>query len=406
MCSKISAQLEVYLRHGDFTHGLRLIYARGMQEGTDQTPQLEEVAAGVYSYVQPDGTWFINNMGFIVGDDSVISIDATSTQRRTQAYLDAIASVTDLPVSVLVNTHHHADHTHGNCLFTDATIVSHRTCREVMLATGIPDYSAVFPGVDWGDLSFRAPDVTFENTLTLHTDIGHTGTGRTDIGHTGTGHTGNALAGATSKVGHVELSHVGHVAHTEGDVIAWLPQSRVLFSGDLIFHGGTPFALFGSIQGTLEALDLVQSYEAEVVVPGHGPAFSGARINEVLDEQRDYLRFVQATAAEGLAAGRSPLAQSQATDLGEFERLTDSERLAGNMHVAYREAADTRAGSPDTGASSDASTGGPNTNAGSGTSASNPDTSTGTAAAEASFVAQGIADMVAYNNGELPRCVA
>ena len=319
------------------------------------TPLLEEVAPSVYSYVQPDGTWFINNMGFIVGDESVISIDATSTQQRTQAYLAAIATVTDLPVRVLVNTHHHADHTHGNYLFTDATIVAHHTCRAVMQATGIPDYSAMFPGVDWGDLTFRAPDVTFETAMTLH----------------------------AGEVGNVELSHVGYTAHTEGDIIAWLPQRKVLFSGDLIFHGGTPFALFGSIQGTLDALDLVQSYEADVIVPGHGPAFGGGEIKNVLDAQRSYLRFVQDAARYGIAAGRTPLEQARATDLGEFERLTDAERLAGNMHVAYLEEA------------------GPG---GSGPGGGGPEL--GLQDARKALPALGIADMVAYNNGALPRCLA
>lgn len=311
-------------------------------EAVTTAPQLEEVAPGVYSYVQPDGTWFINNTGFIVGTDSVISIDATSTQQRTEAYLAAIGSVTDLPVKVLVNTHHHADHTHGNYLFTDATIVAHRTCREVMLASGIVDYSAMFPGVNWGDLHFRAPDLTFEQSLTLH----------------------------AGEVGNVELTHVGYVAHTQSDVLAWVPERKVLFCGDLIFHGGTPFALFGSIQGTLDALDLVQSYGADVIVPGHGPAFGGTDIGRVLDEQRNYLRFVQAAATAGLAAGRNPLDQALSTDLGEFAELTDSERLAGNMHVAYLEA------------------------------------SSGKHAAPADLSAQGIADMVAYNGGALPRCLA
>ncbi len=329
-------------------------------------PLLEEVAPGVYSYVQPDGTWFINNTGFIIGDESVISIDATSTHRRTQAYLDAIASVTDLPVTVLLNTHHHGDHTHGNYLFTDATIVAHRTCRDVMLATGIPDYSTVFPGVEWGDLRFRPPDVTFENTLTLHTAGGGVNGGGAGSGSNGSNGVG--------PVGPVELIHVGYVAHTEGDVIAWVPERKVLFSGDLIFHGGTPFALFGSIQGTLNALDLLQSFDADVIVPGHGPAFSGAaNIAQVLDEQRKYLRFVQTAAEQGLSAGRTPLEQAMATDLGEFAGLTDSERLAGNMHVAYREAGN-KAAVADVDA--------------------------------ASFAAQGIIDMVTYNGGELPRCLA
>ena len=207
---------------------------------------LEEVAPNVFSYVQPDGTWFINNTGFIIGNSGVVSIDTTSTEFRNRAYIDAIASVTSQPVKLLVNTHHHADHTHGNYLFPEATIISHASCRDVMLATGIPDYRAAFPTVDWGDLKFRAPDITFEGSTTIHLD---------DVT--------------------IDLFDVGFVAHTEGDVLAWLPDRGVLFTGDLIFHGGTPFALFGSVQGTLDALDVIERQEADVIVPGHGPAFAG-----------------------------------------------------------------------------------------------------------------------------------
>lgn len=300
---------------------------------------LTEVASDVYSYVQPDGTWFINNTGFVVGDTGVISIDTTSTERRNRAYIDAIASVTDRPVTTVVNTHHHADHTHGNYLFPDATVVAHAACREVMMAAGIPDYSAVFPGVQWGDLQFRAPDATFTGALTLHID---------DLT--------------------VELRDLGYVAHTEGDLLAWIPQRKVLFTGDLIFHGGTPFALFGSISGTLDALDEIGSYDADVIVPGHGPAFARDEVQRVLDEQRTYLRFVQARASEGIEAGRSPLEQAVATELGDFGGLTDTERLAGNLHVAYREAEAPGYQWP------------------------------GTAVA--------IGDMVTFNGGQLPRCVA
>jgi len=131
-------------------------------------PYVEEVAAGVYAYIQPDGTWFINNCGFITGADDTIVIDATSTEARTRAFIDAIKAVSDRPVTTLVNTHHHADHTHGNYLFEGATIVAHRACREVMLGVGLPDYSAAFPGVDWGDLRFTPPSLTFDGGLDLH----------------------------------------------------------------------------------------------------------------------------------------------------------------------------------------------------------------------------------------------
>jgi glyoxylase-like metal-dependent hydrolase (beta-lactamase superfamily II) len=100
--------------------------------------RLEEVSDGIYAYVQPDGSWWINNTGFFVGRRGVVSVDACSTERRTRAYLDAIASVTDQPVRTLINTHHHGDHTYGNYLCRRATIVAHEQCREQMRAFGPP----------------------------------------------------------------------------------------------------------------------------------------------------------------------------------------------------------------------------------------------------------------------------
>jgi cyclase len=67
-------------------------------------PQLIEVADRVFAYVQPDGSWYINNTGFVVADRSVISIDACSTERRTREYVRHIRSVTSAPIDLLVNT--------------------------------------------------------------------------------------------------------------------------------------------------------------------------------------------------------------------------------------------------------------------------------------------------------------
>src|SRR3954454_16582620 len=92
-------------------------------------PRLEGVSPGVYAFVQPDGTWWINNTGFVTGSRGVVAIDSCSTEPRTRAYLDAIRSVSDRPVRALVNTHHHGDHTHGNHLFRPAAVIGHRLCR-------------------------------------------------------------------------------------------------------------------------------------------------------------------------------------------------------------------------------------------------------------------------------------
>jgi glyoxylase-like metal-dependent hydrolase (beta-lactamase superfamily II) len=97
--------------------------------------EVSQISEGIYAYLQPDGSWWVNNTGFLVDSTGVISIDATSTERRTRAYLDAIAAVTSRPVRTLVNTHHHGDHTHGNYLFAGATIIGHERCRTAIQHT-------------------------------------------------------------------------------------------------------------------------------------------------------------------------------------------------------------------------------------------------------------------------------
>ena len=68
-----------------------------------------------------------------------------------------------------------------------------------------------------------------------------------------------------------ELHYIGTPAHTTNDIVAYLPDQKVLFAGDLVFNGGTPFVLMGSVSGSLAAAERVRSFDADVVVPGHGP---------------------------------------------------------------------------------------------------------------------------------------
>src|SRR3954467_6380311 len=97
-------------------------------------PRVEEIGDGLFAYVQPDGSWMVNNNGFLVGPDGVTSIDTCSTELRTRTYLDTVAGVTTAPVRTLLNTHSHPDHTTGNGLLPAATIVAHEAARTEMIA--------------------------------------------------------------------------------------------------------------------------------------------------------------------------------------------------------------------------------------------------------------------------------
>ena len=273
-------------------------------------PETVEVADGIFAYVQPDGSWWINNTGFLVdaGARRVVAVDTCSTERRTRGFLEAIGRITAHPVRTLVNTHQHGDHTNGNCLVADdATIIGHHVTREEVLATRIGGLEAVFGDVEWGDLEPAAPTVTFSERLDVH--VG----GRT-----------------------MELHHFPDPAHTRSDVACWLPAEKLLFAGDLVFNGGTPFVVMGSVAGSIEAVARLRALGPETIVPGHG----GVCGPDVLDRVEGYLRFVQATAADAHAAGEAPLDAARQVDLGEYAEWLDAERIVGNLHRAYAELED------------------------------------------------------------------
>jgi cyclase len=282
--------------------------------GADMYGETVEVSEGVYAYVQPDGSWYLNNTGFLASRQGVISIDATSTERRTRAYLDAIAAVTPAPIRTLVNTHHHGDHTYGNCLFSGATIVAHERCRDEVLAFGIPGNTGIWTDVEWGDLSVAPPFLTYDTGVTLWS-----GDLRCDV------------------------RYVGTPAHTTNDSIIHIPERSVLFAGDLLFNGGTPFLLLGSIAGAIDVLEnVVRPLGAATIVPGHGPVCGP----EVIEDMLGYLRFVQDLARAAHAAGLPPLDAARQADLGGYADWTDAERIVGNLHRAYAELDDGARGAP------------------------------------------------------------
>jgi cyclase len=263
----------------------------------------EEVADGVFAYVQPDGSWMINNTGFLVARDGVTAVDACSTERRTRAFLGTIADVTRLPVRTLVNTHHHPDHTAGNGLFPGATIVAHDNAREEMRAMGVPRNTGIWTDVDYGDLRLAPPFLTFADRLTL-------------------------WAGELR----CQLLFAGQPAHTTNDIVVWIPEHSVLFAGDLVFNGGTPFLLSGSVLGAIDVLEnFLKPLRARTIVPGHGPVAGP----EVIDEVLGYLYFVRVVAEQGRAAGLSPLEAARAVSLGRYAQWSDPERIVGNLHRAY-----------------------------------------------------------------------
>ncbi|WP_060179998.1 MBL fold metallo-hydrolase [Streptomyces sp. IMTB 1903] len=275
-------------------------------------PYLVRPAAGVYAYVQPDGGWCLNNAGFVSDGGRTLLVDTAATERRALALREAVVS-TGVPLPrTVVNTHHHGDHTYGNCVFTpEALVLGHDNARTEQLAAG-HQLEMIWPATDFGAMDITAPDLTYSDRATVH-------------------------VGGTE----VQVLHPG-VAHTTGDSVVWLPRQRVVFTGDLVFAGGPPFLAMGSLAGSLRALELLRSLDAETVVPGHGPLTDPS----AYDSTERYLRYVAELAREGVAEGLTPLEVARQADLGEFAAWRESERLVANVHRAYAELAGKPEGAP------------------------------------------------------------
>lgn len=267
------------------------------------TATLLPVAEDVYAYVQQPGGWCLSNAGVVAGPDGVMVVDTLATERRAQRLRATVDELGAGPQRLVVNTHHHGDHNFGNQVFGQgAVVVAHERARTEMAETGLA-LTGLWPQVEWGELRVVLPALTFTDRLTVH------------IG-----------------AHRAELVHVGP-AHTTNDVVVWLPEERVLFVGDVVLSGATPFVLMGSVSGSLEAIERLRGLGARTVVCGHGPV-SGP---EVFDQNAEYLEWLQRLARRGAAAGLSPSDTARDADLGGFAHLLDPERVVGNLHRAFAE---------------------------------------------------------------------
>ena len=268
-----------------------------------KSPETLRLADGVYAYFQPDGGWCVSNAGIIVGDTGTAIVDTAATERRSRLLAEEVARVSPRPPDVVINTHFHGDHVFGNGVFSPtATIVAHELTRVEMLQAG-HGLRNLWPDVDWGDTPIVPPAVTFRDAVTV-------------------------FAGQQR----LEVIHVGP-AHTTNDSVIWIPDKRILFAGDVLMSGVTPFCLMGSVAGSLRAIERLRALDPEIIVPGHGHV--GGK--ELLDQNESYLLWLQQLAADGVRSGLSEMDLAAGTPLGEFGELLDSERLVGNLHRAYAE---------------------------------------------------------------------
>jgi len=229
--------------------GISMKEAKSLIASRPEVGKVDQLAPEVYFHEGNLVRGHCNN-GWIIFEDYVLVIDANFPSGAAEI-LPKIRALTDKPIRFAFDTHHHGDHAYGNQVWVDngATPVAHTGVIEEMkrYETG---YYAGKPG-RWEDAAKARPDVAASklkppSVLFPREMVFDDGRHR------------------------VELMHLG-VAHTHGDAFAWLPNERILFTGDACVNGPYNFVGDGDTEKWVATLDAARKLGARIVCPGHGP---------------------------------------------------------------------------------------------------------------------------------------
>jgi cyclase len=289
---------------------------------TAYTQGLHELGNSLYAYLQPDGGWGWSNAGLVCDGDQSLLIDTLFDLPLTERMLSEMRRAVPAAarIDTLINTHANGDHCYGNQLVGDARIVaSGRTAAEMselppaafaMLLEQAPNMGEVgaffldcFGKFDFQGIELVVPTETFDGELTL-------------------------------RVGgkEVQLIEVGP-AHTRGDTLALVPGERVLFSGDILFHGAHPIAWAGPVSNWIAACDRILGLDVDVIVPGHGPLADKAAVQDV----KAYFEYLYEQARARHGEGMTPVEAARSIALDRWAQWGERERLAVNIATIYRE---------------------------------------------------------------------
>ena len=328
--------------------------------------RLERVAEGVYAALQPaDNSQNDCNSVVLINATDVVVVDAPSNRVAVAELIAAVGELTELPITHVVNTHWHSDHTEGNQVYRErlgeaVRIVGHRTlAQDVPVRAGgyLEEQAArlreVIPKAESQlerGLSLGGEPLTDEQKLEQRSGIERA---RLELARLESSELVPPDVGYERELvldrGERAIRLLHFVGHTRGDTVIHLPRERVLITGDLLDE--MPYVGHGFPGSWIAALDALERLEFDHVIPGHGPVFAG---KEQLRLVRSYLSTVVEHARAAVAAERT-LEQARATlDLGGFRaRLAGDSVPLGRAFDAYAAEAVARAFAEASGATLD-----------------------------------------------------
>lgn len=233
---------------------------------------LADLGEGAYAFLSGSTDFGLSNAGLVTSEGETLVVDTLYDLNHAGEFLDAIAPITEsAPVRYVFNTHSDGDHVFGNQLFPrDAQVVATSAANTAMTQ-------------EQADLTARAFDESERPESPLHPLAG---LGRPFDFHPVRVRSADVVfTGETSlKVGKldVHLYELGP-AHTVGDAIAFIPANKMLFAGDLLTRDIVKVVWSGSITKWIAALQRIRTFDADVVVAGHGPVLVGDAITTALE---------------------------------------------------------------------------------------------------------------------------
>jgi len=244
----------------------------------DKTISFDELAPGLYGYTAEGDP----NSGIVIGDDSVLVVDAQATPAMAADVIARIRTVTDKPIKHVVLSHYHAVRVLGASAYAGAEIIASDATRAMIVERGQQDMDSEIgrfprlfrgkdsiPGLTW-------PTLTFHKKMTLYL-------GKREV----------------------QIIHIGR-SHTAGDTVVWLPKEKVIFAGDCVEFGATPYcgdAHFTDWPGTLAA---IKALGPEHMVPGRGSSLIGvAKVEEGISGTSAFTTDLFTLVKRGVAAGKT-----------------------------------------------------------------------------------------------------
>ncbi|HEX6707129.1 MAG TPA: MBL fold metallo-hydrolase [Albitalea sp.] len=221
------------------------------------------------------------NTGVIIGDDAVMVIDTQATPVMAQDVIRRIREVTDKPIKFVVMSHYHAVRVLGASAYQPQTIIASEDTRDLIVERGAQDMKSeierfprlfraveTIPGLTWPHLTFKGEMTVWLGSL------------------------------------EVRLMQLGR-GHTKGDTVVWLPQQKILFSGDLVEFDATPYAGDAYFQDWPQTLDNIAALKPEKLVPGRGAALTTPEmVAKGLAGTRSFVSDLFASVKAGAAAGK------------------------------------------------------------------------------------------------------